>query len=306
MKDIHTDKIAILLATYNGEKYIRQQLESLGAQTYKDIDVVVRDDKGVDNTSSILNSHNVTVISADENIGAKNSFASLLSYAITNCDAKYFMFCDQDDVWHRDKVYRSVLKIKEMENEFGNVPLLVHSDLEVVDEKLSLISNSFMHYQKIDASKNSFNKLLMQNTITGCTVVINRELAIKCLPMPEKAIIHDWWIGLVASKFGQIGYIDEPTIKYRQHGSNVIGAKGFSFKFVMSSVFKKVILIDNVNQAGAFLLQFGSELDENTKKMLRDFSLLNEQSFFKKRYIIYKYKLFKQGIIRNIGLFIKI
>ena len=193
-----------------------------------------------------------------------------------------------------------------MEQQFGNIPLLVHTNLEVVDESLNTINDSFMNFQKINPIKNNFHNLLIQNTITGCTVMINRKLAKKCLPIPNDAIMHDWWIGLVASQFGKIGYIDEATIKYRQHSSNTIGAKGFDINFVLKSISKKVSLGGNISQAKTFLEKYKDELDVETIKMLEDFTTLQQKSWWQKRAILWKYRLLKQGFIRNAGLFLKI
>jgi hypothetical protein len=136
----------------------------------------------------------------------KKSFETLLKYACENSDAKYFMFCDQDDVWNQDKVELTLQKMYEMEKLYKNTPILVHTDLEVVDENLHTINPSFMKLQNLDEKKNRLNNLLIQNTITGCTVMINRDLAKLCLPMSSNAIVHDWWVGLVAGYFGKIVY----------------------------------------------------------------------------------------------------
>ncbi|MDD5157863.1 glycosyltransferase family 2 protein [Sulfurimonas sp.] len=302
-------KIVILLSTYNGEKYLKEQLDSLFAQTYKDFEIITRDDKSSDATLDILKSYNIRLMDINENLGAKNSFATLLRYAVENSNAEYFMFCDQDDIWENNKIQISLIKMQETSEKFGDVPLLVHTDLEVVDEKLHIINNSFMNFQKIDPYKNKFNNLIVQNTITGCTMMINRKLAEKCLPVSDRAIMHDWWIGLVASQFGKISFIDTTCIKYRQHVGNTVGADGFSFK-VLFKTFYKIFSFDIVGQykfqAKAFLEQFEDELDEKTKAMLKDFTELEEKSFWQKRVILWKYKLLKQGFIRNLGLFLKI
>jgi glycosyltransferase involved in cell wall biosynthesis len=299
-------RISILLSTYNGSKYIKEQLDSLLNQSYKNIEIIVRDDGSSDNTIEILKSYNIKPIDTKINLGAMGSFEELLKYALQNSNSDYFMFCDQDDVWDTKKVEKTLVKMEEMEKEFGNIPLLVHTDLEVVDAKLNTINNSFMNFQKINPGINKFHNLLMQNTITGCTVMINRQLAQKCLFVPDDAIMHDWWIGLVASQFGKIGYIDEATIKYRQHTSNTIGAKGFDTTFVLKSISKKVSLGGNIFQAKVFLEQFIDELDDETIKMLQEFSTLEQKSWWQKRKILLKYKLLKQGFIRNAGLFLKI
>jgi len=299
-------KISILLSTYNGAKYLKKQLDSLYAKTYSTVEIIARDDGSVDNTIEILKSYDVKLIETKENLGAKRSFAELLSYAVANSDSDYFMFCDQDDVWESDKVEKTLAKMQEMEKQFENIPLLVHTDLEVVDERLNSLNSSFMDFQKINPMKNNFHNLLIQNTITGCTVMINRKLAEICLPIPNGAIMHDWWIGLVASKFGKIGYVDEPTMQYRQHTSNTIGAKGFDVDFVLKSISKKVSLGGNISQAKAFLEQFENELDDEVVLMLQEFTSLEQKPWWQKRVVLLKYKLLKQGFIRNTGLFLKI
>ncbi|PWE19061.1 glycosyltransferase family 2 protein [Aliarcobacter skirrowii] len=299
-------KITILLSTYNGKKYIKEQLDSIFNQTYKNIEIIVRDDGSSDNTIEILKSYNIEPIDTKINLGAMGSFEELLKYAVQNSNSDYFMFCDQDDVWEIDKVEKTLAKMQEMKQQFGDIPLLVHTNLEVVDESLNTINDSFMNFQKIDPKKNNFHNLLIQNTITGCTVMINRKLAQMCLPIPDGAIMHDWWIGLLASQFGKIGYIDEATIKYRQHTSNTIGAKGFDVSFVLKSISKKVSLGGNISQAKAFLEKYKDELDVETIKMLEDFTTLEQKSWWQKRVVMWKYKLLKQGLIRNAGLFFKI
>lgn len=311
------DPVIILLATYNGEKYLKKQLESLHNQTYKNFEIIARDDGSSDNTVEILKAYNINILDTKENLGAKGSFSLLLDYAVKNRDAQYFMFCDQDDVWNDDKIEKTLAKMKKMEKEFGNIPILVHTDLEVVDKNLKTIADSMWEYEHILPQCNSFNRLLIQNTITGCTMMINRKLALKSLDIPNEAIMHDWWIGLIASSFGKIGYLNHITIKYRQHGKNTIGAKGHKINILrhilgllLSTIKRNNEYIThmqiNISQAKAFLKIFKQELDENIKKLLIDFSLIEQKSLLDKRKVLIKYKLLKQGLIRNIGLFIKI
>lgn len=311
-------KITILLSTYNGEKYLKEQLDSVFGQTYKDFEIIGRDDDSSDSTLKILKSYDVTVLDIKQNLGAKESFTELLSYAVANSDSEYFMFCDQDDVWNHDKIEKTLAKMKELETFYSSeMPLLIHTDLEVVDENLKTISNSMWEYEYILPQCNTFNRLLIQNTITGCTMMINRKLAKKSLDIPEEAIMHDWWIGLIASCFGKISYLEESTIKYRQHGKNTIGAKEFQVNILRHalSLIKSLILKDikylngmqiNILQAKTFLEKYKDELDVETIKMLEDFINLEQQSWCQKRAILWKYKLLKQGFIRNMGFFLKI
>lgn len=301
-------KISILLSTYNGAKYLKEQLSSLNNQTYKNFKIIIRDDGSSDDTLQILQSYDVEIIETKENLGAKGSYEIVLEYGLSSPNTEYFMFCDQDDVWESDKVEKTIAKIKKMEKEYGNIPLLVHTNLEVVDEYLNTISKSMWEYEKINSNLNSLNRLLIQNTITGCTMMINRELAQKCLAIPKEAIMHDWWIGLVASEFGKITFLEESTIKYRQHGKNDTGTRKYSFEYIFNR-FKKSneINIDkNIIQARKFLEVYYSDLDKNTNKMLADFSSIKEKPYLIRIYILFKYDLFKCGFFRNLGLILKI
>ena len=306
------NKIIILLSTYNGEKYLKEQLDSLFSQTYKNFEIIVRDDGSSDKTLEKLKFYDIKLLSSDVNLGIKKSFETLLKYAYENSDAEYFMFCDQDDVWNNDKIEKTLEEMKRLEKLYGNnIPLLVHTDLEVVDENLKIISSSMWKYEYILPQYNTFNRLLIQNTITGCTMMINRELAKKSLDIPEEAIMHDWWIGLIASCFGKISYLEESTIKYRQHGKNTIGTEGKKNKIIRKALGllnKKNEYINhidiNISQAKGFLKLFNSKLDINKINLLESFSTIKKKTFFERKRIIIKHNLFKQGIFRNIGLII--
>jgi glycosyltransferase involved in cell wall biosynthesis len=297
--------IDILLATFNGSKYIKKQLDSLYKQTYQDFNTIARDDNSTDNSLEVLKFYDIEMMSQGKNLGPKGSFSALLNYALKS-DSQYFMFCDQDDIWQADKVEKTLKKMEELENRFGDIPLLVHTDLEVVDEELNTIDASFWHFEQINPNMNDFNRLLMQNTITGCTVMINRKLAELAMPVPDGAIMHDWWLGLVASKFGKIDFVDEALIKYRQHTQNSIGAKGFGIGHIINKIFTAMNLTPHQKQAKAFLENYRENLDAVTIEMLEEFSSLESKSFWQKRKVLLKYKLLKQGFLRNLGLMLKI
>ena len=310
---LQTKQILILLSTFNGSAYLPDQLESLYRQTHEHIRVIARDDGSTDDTVDILNSFGVEMLPQDENLGPKGSFATLLEYAVES-DARYFMFCDQDDVWEKGKVEKTLRKIKEIEREFPDVPVLVHTDLEIVGEDLTTIDTSMWHYEHLDPRCNSFNRLLIQNTITGCTVMLNRKLADLALPIPKDAIMHDWWIGLVASRFGKIGIFDEATVKYRQHAGNSIGAKRFNGLSVLFKFYKLFFknelyakhLRMNIRQAEAFLKRYRDKLDEHSVVMLEAFIDIESKPLWERRWVLLKYKLLKQGVLRNMGLMLRI
>ena len=306
-------KIVILLSTYNGEKYLKEQLDSMFSQSYKDFEIIARDDCSSDETINILKSYNIKILDTDKNLGAKLSFSTLLNYAVRNTDAEYFMFCDQDDIWKNDKIEKTIKIMKELEKTNSDLPLLVHTDLEVVDEKINLLAESFWKYEKRDPSLNSLNRLIIQSTVTGCTMMINRKLAKLSLPVSENSIMHDWWISMVASSFGKIAYLEESTISYRQHSSNDTGSKKFGLNLILKKAINFLFydelykhLDRNIKQAESFLNQYESLLDTDTKNMLKDFVSIKEKSFLEKRKILLKHDILKQGIIRNMGLLLKI
>lgn len=311
--------ISILLSTYNGEQYLKQQLDSLFTQSYNNFTIIARDDGSTDDTLHILKSYdNIKVLDTTQNLGAKGSFSALLEYALIHTDSEYFMFCDQDDVWEKDKIEKTLSKMETKHKEYPNLPILIHTNLKLADENMKVSHDSFWEHEFILPQFNTFSRLLIQNTITGCTVMINRKLAQQSLEIPSLAIMHDWWLGLVASKFGKIYYVDEATIKYRQHDNNTIGAKGFTptnsileALYLLLTMFRnkgeyiKTLHI-NIDQAKAFLHSYRKQLDNQTIHMLEDFIDIEKKTFLQKRIILLKYKLFKQGLIRNIGLLLQI
>lgn len=306
-------KVLILLSTYNGEKYLKEQLDSLFSQSYKNFEIIARDDVSIDKTVKILKSYNINILDSKKNLGPKKSFAALLEYALENTEAEYFIFCDQDDIWKKDKIEKTLNKMQSMEKTFSNIPLLVHTDLEVVDDRLNVLSDSFWKYEKKNPSLNRLNRLLMQSTVTGCTMMINRKLAKISLPIPQKCIMHDWWMSLVATQFGQISFISDATILYRQHANNDTGSSKFDIQKIISKGMMFLFydelykhLDKNINQSKDFLKLYKKKLNKEEKIMLENFMNIKSKSFFEKRKILLKYGLLKQGFYRNLVLFLKI
>jgi len=245
-------RIAILLPTWNGEKYLQAQVDSLLAQDYPDYLIVSRDDGSRDTSPAIIAdyaarfAHRFHLVPADgRNLGASGSFAFLMDYALREkaqlgLENAYVMPSDQDDVWHADKLRKSMVRMQALEAHYPGVPLLVHGDLEVVDEVLVRIAPSFVRYQGLEPGRNSFARLLVSNTVTGCTALCNEALLRRALPVPADAVMHDWWLALVAGAFGKLGYIDEPLLQYRQHGANTIGAKEYRKAPMFKNVWQRL------------------------------------------------------------------
>lgn len=213
------ETVQVLMSTYNGEKYIREQLDSILKQTYPAVKILIRDDGSSDKTTSILKEYaeeyeNITYYEGT-NVGVIQSFLQLLKDS--DDSAKYYAFADQDDVWLPEKIERAVEKLKSSQK---TIPLLYCSDLYVTDEKLNII--------KIDDKRPrpSLGNALVQNICTGCTAVMNHALRdIINQTSPVNIVMHDWWFYLVASLKGDVIYDNTPHMYYRQHGSNEWGAK---------------------------------------------------------------------------------
>jgi glycosyltransferase involved in cell wall biosynthesis len=229
-------KIYILLATYNADSYLHEQIDSLLRQTYKDWILWVHDDNSKDNTVNIIKEymleHPLKIKFLEDEIstaGAKENFTYLLNSI--DDDYAYLMFCDQDDIWLENKIEFTLSKMKEVESSNQSQPVLIHTDLKVVDENLSTISESFFIYQKINPEwSKDFDISLVQNSITGCTMMINKKAKEISLPIGSNAIMHDWWILLrVLQNNGVVEFTEDSTMLYRQHSLNDVGAKGFSY-----------------------------------------------------------------------------
>ena len=305
-----THTIDILLATYNGEKYLREQLESILSQSYQNFHLLIRDDGSSDNTLSVINTFinqfpsKISLVEDSEHLGVHKCFSKLLSLS----KAPYVMFADQDDVWLKDKVLMTFQKMNELEIQFGkNKPLLVHGDLIVVDKNLKEIAPSFWSYTKLKPREGSYlNRLIVQNEVTGCTLMMNHSLRDKVYPIPSESIMHDWWIALVATAFGYIGVVQEPLILYRQHDKNALGAIEFKPIKKLGAIFKNHSNVEKRTnlQAKYLLKRYDNMLSQKNLILIRDFVSMSRNSFLRNRYLLIKCGFFKHGILRNIYRFI--
>lgn len=304
--------VAIIMATYNGEKYVGEQIDSILASTYQDFRLFIYDDGSSDNTMSILQHYadlypsKVTVCRNETNLGVTANF--LKAFSRTTMD--YIMFCDQDDVWKPNKIAITLRRLRNMEAQLGkNTPLAVFTDAVVVDSHLNTLKPSFFRSSHLNPSKTDLAHLLMENKLIGCTVMVNAALRVilQSYPLPSNARFHDWWIALIASAVGKIGYVNEGTMLYRQHSANVVGGAGFRAYVANRLVFLKNQreAINSLRcQAEEFLKIYGEILSEEKKKIIRDFVNLENQNFLLRRWTILRNGYLKTGIIRNVGLMI--
>ena len=279
MTDFNSNsKIAVLLSTYNGEMYVQDQIKSVLSQTQDNWILYIRDDGSTDNTISYLNTfqkkypNKIKILKDDlGNLKSARSFMYLLS----KVQADYYMFCDQDDIWFPSKIEQTFKKMLEIERINFGKSILVFTDLTVVDSNLGIIDDSMWHFSKINPENSKvFYKCICNSTVTGCTMLFNNNLKNRVLPYPIEALMHDWWISIIASKIGIVEYLNYPTISYRQHEFNVLGAE----KVINESVlFKKKsfnkLIQDNlklVNMLGAlpFKVNYVTFFIEKLKKYL--------------------------------------
>ena len=228
------DGVVIVLSAYNGACHIEAQVESIQRQRRRDWVLLVRDDGSSDGTPALVEALARTdprirlVPSGGRNVGAVASFGALLAEAVA-MDARHVFLADQDDVWLEDKLDRQLEALTRAEARLGSeVPILVHSDLVVVDDRLQRIHPSFLQYQSGLATPTglSLRTLLAQNLVTGCATAVNRALLRLALPLPD-VVMHDWWLAQCAAGAGAVVSLPDALVLYRQHAANVVGASGF-------------------------------------------------------------------------------
>jgi len=230
-KNISSGALSVALCTYNGGAYLQEQLESIAAQTLPPAELVVCDDGSTDNTMALIRDYARRAPFAVRLYDNEHRLGVIANYsrAVSLCRGDYIALCDQDDLWCPEKLELSLDCMRGAEERYGQkTPLMVHSDLQVVDLQGRIMAASLMKSQNIHHVEDEpLKTLLAQNFVTGCTVLLNRPLAEAALPLPEKALMHDWWFALVASVLGRIVFLPRPTVSYRQHGGNTVGAKKF-------------------------------------------------------------------------------
>jgi glycosyltransferase involved in cell wall biosynthesis len=291
-------QVNVLLSTFNGEAYLHEQLQSLYQQTYPNIKIIVRDDGSSDSTVSLLKKEaakeKLLLIPSLSNIGPAASFFDLLRQPF---DASFFAFCDQDDIWVPQKIELAVNAIGQFPE---GVPVMYFSRLKYVDSTNKLIKLSPL------PKKIGFGNALVENIATGCTIVINKaakELIEK--DIPKQCLMHDSWCYLLISCMGKVIYDPSPTIHYRQHASNAIGAST-SVIDTMKRRFKRLKLFNRKvfrfsDQAENFLKLYDNLVPQKEKSLLLRF-VNARQSWIKRVMLAFSQCIWRQSIIDNIIL----
>lgn len=225
----------IVLATYNGARFLPAQLASIQAQTVTAWTLLVRDDGSTDNTTELVRAAahldpRIELVDGDRpgHAGVVGNFGRLAALALER-GASHVFLADQDDVWAPDKMARLLEAMTAAEARRGvDCPVLAHSDLRLIDGDSRAVADSFMRFQRIrHEERDPLRMLLVQNFVTGCATAVNRALLSFATPVPDGVPMHDWWLAICAAATGELVFITEPTIDYRRHGANTVAVRGF-------------------------------------------------------------------------------
>lgn len=306
---MNNNRVAILVAVYNGEKYLDQLVKSLLKQDHSNIVIYIRDNCSTDSSPAILQKWQkrfptkIFLHESETNVGVIGNFGALLE----KVDAPYFAFCDCDDFWLPNKISKTLAKMQELEKQYGaDTPLLVHTDLTVADENLKVIDRSFWKFSCLNTSERcqKLPCLLVQNHVTGCTMLINRALKELAAPIPLNCVMHDWWIALVAACFGRIENIPQSTILYRQHSSNDTGAKPYGLRSYAKHHHKrkKVMKEKKTGQVKLLIERYELQLTPQKHALLEAYLGMQHASLPRKLACMFRYGFLKSGFLRNLIL----
>ena len=300
-----TKTVEILLATYNGERYIREQLDSILSQDYESWVVRACDDASTDDTYNILKEyqekHPDKFIVARNEIGfgsAKKNFLNL--FKNSTCD--YIMCCDQDDVWLPNKISLTLQTMEEKEQ--SDTPVLVHTDLKVVDANLNVLSESFFEHSNF-RKEFELNEILIQNFVTGCTMMMNRPMVdlMSRVDNCDRILMHDWVASILAACVGNVAFVDVPTMLYRQHAINSVGAKKYGFALFLSKVKEakmKQSLVDTTVQAAEIAKLYQDILDKEKYEFIHQYGTLWEKHKIQRIRFYLTHGVLKKGLPRKL------
>ena len=210
-------KASVCIATYNGLEWIEEQVSSILKQTNEVFEIVIVDDHSSDGTFEYLESLNNPIIKVfrnHENLGVIQSFEK----ALDQSSGDIVFLCDQDDIWHENKIE----KVLEIFQENPDLKIVVH-DAVLIDGQNKSLGSNFYSTRKFS---DSLIKNLLKNRFHGCCMAIEKKFLKNCIPFPENIPMHDWWIGVLGCQKNKVQFIEDPLIKYRKHGNNLTGKSG--------------------------------------------------------------------------------
>ena len=302
-------KITIVLATCNGELYIKEQLDSLLTQSFKDYRIIIGDDCSTDNTLLILKEYqvkhsNIVILRNRERLGVVSNFEKLIKYA----NSDYIALCDQDDIWHKDKLLQAFNTLEKYNNQL--IPLLFHSDLQVINaQKIKLHKSFFKMRSYIFPVERSIDIMLGRCGVMGNTMMFNKALKEKILPFPKDLEVHDYWIALVNEFFGKRISFLHPLVDYRIHNTNTsnslnkINKKRGLKIFLNRNIRLPYHDIKREKVLKEFLNRF--TIEEKDKNIINHFINYLSLNQYNKLYIIslvFRYNFFRQDMLYRLKL----
>ena len=312
--------VDIIASLFNGGAYLDDLFESLESQTHGTWRLWLRDDASDDDTLvqarafAARNARATVLETGGVRLCPAASFGWLLERIAP--ETAYVMCADQDDVWLPTKIARTLAAMLEAEAHAPG-PLLVHTDLTVVDEHMRVIDPSFWRFSGVDPEPVTLRRLIVQNVATGATLMLNRSLRELVGPLPPGAVFHDWWYACVASAFGRLVAIRESTILYRQHGTNVVGAARdrrtpwYKVPALARSALEQTAHLRSeigrtARQAAALLERFGPRLSEADRRFLRAYARLPERGMVRRKLDVARLHLRREhGFWRNLGVLLR-
>jgi len=288
-------EISVVMATYNGDKYLIDQLESILAQTLKPSQIVVCDDNSTDNTQSILSDYEskgkLSYYVNAKRLGVINNFKRAVSLA---SDGNLIAFTDQDDVWLPDKLQKlNEIMVEKIDQ---SKPGMVYSDAMIIDKKGNMTKKSLWSEFGIHPDKQTFKTLLLRNIVPGSMMLINTKMKNEFMRIPISAYMHDAWITFIAYAYCNYAYVNAPLVKYRQHDNNVTYSVNNAYhssglfskivEYAKGTVLNTPLFEKELIMAEAFYKTYRNMLSNKDKSDFHDFLLLKNKNYlFKKLHI---------------------
>lgn len=276
--------ISIAMATYNGETFLKQQIESILCQTYKNIELIICDDMSTDNTVQIVEEYMkiydcIKLYKNKTNLGFVKNFEKAIEFS----SGDFIALADQDDIWDINKLEIYIDEIIKIEKNYINLPIMVHSDLTTVSSNGEIINDSYFKFRNYTFSnKRSIGTMLGPCGVMGNTILFNKELKNYILPFPEMLAFHDYWIALVNELFGKRVTIHNSLVKYRLHETNSSNS--------MDNISKKKSFNNSIKTLlnREFVLPYRTEVRKKTvEDLLERFKLIKEDKSIVEIFIKY-------------------
>ena len=302
--------ISIALTTYNGEKYLSKQLDSILSQTHKKIEIVICDDGSTDNTINIINDYsqkytNIKLHLNDVRLGYVKNFEKAIGF----CSGDYIALCDQDDIWEAYKLEVQLKELLEVEKDRGTIPIMVHSDLEIIDSKDTVLYDSYLNYRQYYLNKNKdLGHILGPCGVMGNTIFFNKVLKNLIFPFPESLMHHDYWIALVNEVLGIRVTIPKALTKYRIHDTNTSNnndkLKRNQFK-IRCDFYLPYTNLNRGKVIGYFLEKYS--VNQEDRRILNFFrKYLDDRVFIGRRvYYAFKYSFLKRNYIYRLKFILR-